>query len=100
MQNNTKTFQYGITVKCIHCKCQKKILPGEVPVGNCDYCYRNFGWIEFPTAYRFTVKAGEEILRDGDIVTVNTFMPVESMRRIYEIQRGALVIYTDPLGDK
>jgi hypothetical protein len=96
----SKTMQYGLTLKCINCGCQRKILPGEIPVGNCDCCFRDFGWVVFPESFRLTHKEGDEILKDGDVVTVNTRMPVDSTRRIHEIRRGALVIYSDSLGDK
>jgi hypothetical protein len=98
MQN--KTMQYGLTLKCIVCKCQKRVLPGQVPIGNCDYCFKGFGWVEFRFTFRLTHKPFQEILKDGDIITVNTRIPLESGRRIYEIQRGSVIIYTDPLGDK
>ena len=86
---SNETMQYGLTVKCIHCGCKKQILPGEVPIGDCKFCFENFGWLRFPGDNK------DFALQDGDIITVNTRVPVDSPRRIFEVRRNHIVIYHD-----
>lgn len=86
--------QKGITLVCLPCGCVKKILPGEIPDGDCGYCRMNFGWVLFPDRFRLQYKEGDEILEDGDVVIVDTKLPVESPDRIYEVIRHGLVWYS------
>ena len=86
--------QKGITIVCLNCGCQKKILPGEIPVGDCPLCYQEFGWVVFPQKFLLTHKPGDTILEDGDMVVLDMKEPLDSYDRIYEIRRNGLVFYS------
>lgn len=87
--------KFHITIKCLACCYEAKIEPGDIPVGDCMFCKNDFGWAVFPEYFRpprypFDVP----VLESGDIVVVNTMLPVTSVDRIYEIRRGGVVFYS------
>lgn len=86
--------QKGITLVCLQCGFQARITPGDVPVGGCKLCFKEFGWVLFPVAFDATYKPGDPILEDGDMVIVDMQTPLESRNRIYEIRRNGLVFYS------
>ena len=89
--------QQGLMLVCLDCGFSARILPREVPVGKCEYCRKEFGWCLFPDTFLLTHGNGEEVLQDGDMLIINGKLPVTSHRRIYEIRRNGLVIYTDAM---
>jgi hypothetical protein len=86
--------QKGITLICLQCGFGARILPGEIPVGRCEYCRENFGWGFYPKYLRDRFIEGEQTIFDGDIVIVDQKQPLESYDRIVEIRRNGLVWYS------
>lgn len=86
--------QKGLMLVCLDCGCQKRVLPGEVPVGDCKLCYKEFGWVLLPDYFTGRYLEGETVLEDGDMVIVDMKEPLDSRNRIYEIRRGGLVWYS------
>lgn len=61
----------------------------------CEYCKQQFGWIHFPEAFNH-FEIGHRIIEDGDVIVINSKLPVDSRRRIYSIERNEQFFYKDP----
>ena len=86
--------QKGITLVCLQCGFQAKIEAEQVPVGNCKYCFKEFGWVLYPDWFVPRYPVGTRVLKDGDMVIVDMREPTDSRNRIYEIRRNGLVFYS------
>lgn len=96
-----KLLEKFFIIKCKECGCQKRIEAKEIPIGECQYCERNFGFYFFPgqiinedrTVNNDHVKISH--LEEGDVVTINTKLYPEDPNRIFSIQRAGEFIYKD-----
>lgn len=62
--------------------------------GGCEYCQQQFGWVLFPEAFNH-IDIGTNIIKDGDIIVINSKLPVDSRRRIFSIERNGEMFYKD-----
>jgi hypothetical protein len=88
------TKQRGLTLVCLQCGCRKRILPMEVPVGDCEFCFKEFGWTVFPKYLQDRYHPEEPCLFDGDEIVVDMKQPLGSEDRICEIRKNGLVWYS------
>ena len=96
----SQTLQETVTIICGECGCKRAIKDQEVPVGDCRFCKKGFGYYIYPDEIyqkAFHPKRGEEAfaLKYGDILTLNTRVKAENSSRIVIIERDGVVIYRD-----
>jgi hypothetical protein len=82
-----------LKIKCIECGCEREITNAQTPVGECSLCKEDFGWLYAPKTMPNIV------LRHGDLVVVNTRVPVDSPQRIFSVKRGNSFYYLQPKGE-
>ena len=94
------TVDFFMTLICGECGVSRRIKDKEIPVGDCRFCKKDFGYYILPEELyqkAFHSKAGQEPfkLQSEDMLTLNTRLKAVDSRRIAIIVRDGKEIYRD-----
>ena len=89
--------QKGITLVCLQCGFQARILAGEVPIGGCKFCFKEFGYCMYPDwfkppRFQYDVPLWDEY-NDEIMIVIDGKVPVTSKDRIVQIRRNGMIWY-------